>query len=88
MAKEIEVIAPSDLVDNMEEMYYRACVQHNTPDKVHALLFEITNMEKQYAKQEAYELAGICKDMYNVIQAKADTKHMVSVLYELQALVK
>ena len=67
----IEVVSPLALVARIEEMYFRQCVQHNTPDKVEALMFEIDNIRVQYASQQEYELCQVCNDMKNVIIVQA-----------------
>lgn len=70
----LEVISPSELTDMINEIYYRQCIQHNTPDKIEAVLFEIDNIRAQYAIQEEYELCEVCKTLKEELTVERDVR--------------
>lgn len=70
----LAVITPSELKDRINEMYFRNCIQNDTPDRIEAVLFEIDNIRNQYAKQEAYELCSVCNELKEELIVERDTR--------------
>jgi len=70
----IQVLAPSELKDLINEIYYRQCIQYNTPDKIEAVLFEIDNIRKQYEIQEEYHLCQICNELKQELIEERDVR--------------
>lgn len=83
----LEVLSPSELRDMINEIYYRNCIQHNTPDKVEAVLFEIDNIRLQYEKQEEFRLCQICAELREEISIERDVRVSNDMGEELIALL-
>ncbi len=60
----LQVVSPNKLRDTINELYYRTCIQHDTPQRVDSLLFEINSIRQQYEIQEEYELCNVCKTLH------------------------
>lgn len=70
----LQIMSPSELRDTINEIYYRNCIQHNTPNKIEAVLFEIDNIRKQYEKQEEYRLCQICSELKAELELERDVR--------------
>ena len=84
----LEVISPSELKDFINEIYYRHCIQPNTPDKIEAVLFEIDNIRAQYAIQEQYELCEVCNELKEELIVERDTRIANDLGEELISLLR
>lgn len=70
----IRVVTPEELRNNINEMYYRTVIQHDTPNKVRDVLKEITEIRKSYEEQEEYELCAICVELEAEIALEHDVR--------------
>lgn len=70
----IRVVTPEELRNNINEMYYRTVIQHDTPNKVKDVLKEITLIRKSYEEQEEYELCAICVELEAEIALEHDVR--------------
>ena len=84
----LAVVAPSELKDMINELYYRHCIQPNTPDKIEAVLFEIDNIRAQYAKQEEYELCEVCNELKEELTVERDVRIANDLGEELISLLQ
>ena len=84
----LQVIAPSELKDFINEIYYRHCIQPNTPNKIEAVLFEIDNIRAQYAKQEEYELCEVCNELKEELTVERDVRIANDLGEELISLLQ
>lgn len=75
----IRVVTPEELRNNINEMYYRTVIQHDTPNKVKDVFKEITIIRKSYEEQEEYELCSVCVEL----EAEIALEHEVRVANDL-----
>ena len=75
----LRVVTPSELRDNINELYYRTVIQHDTPEKVSEVLKEIAEIRQSYEEQEEYELCAVCVEL----EAEIALEHDVRVANDL-----
>ena len=67
-------VTPEELTNIINELYYRTCIQNDTPANGELVLMDISTMQQCYANQEEYELSAVCQNMHEEISIEIDTR--------------
>ena len=72
----LDILSPRVIRVIINEMYYRECIEYNTPENEEEVLRNIKTVEQRYAKQQDYELAAVVVEVYEEIKLEMETRAM------------